>query len=170
MTQTPCQTAPDLRINPAWGASRYLSGTLQDTTNPKFPSDGPTERRGARRLWRVTIVLAIVVIAFAVFAWQQGSDGGDGGPLNAVAEAAAKTQQEPGGRAVMHSLVTVPGQSESFTLTGHMVYDSEDRAQAVIMTPHTATGGPMKMESSAKEPSYTCARISSVRCRATPSG
>lgn len=119
---------------------------MQDTINPAFPPSEPAKRRRSRRFWQVAIGLSILVVAFAVFAWQQGGDGDSGGPLNAIAEAAEKTQQEPGGRAVMHSLVTVPGKSESFTLTGHMIYNSEDRAQAVITAPHTATGGPMKMD------------------------
>jgi hypothetical protein len=90
--------------------------------------------------------LAILIAALAVFAWQQGGDGGNSGPLNAIAAAAEKTQQEPGGRAVMHSIITTPGRSAPATLTGRIVYDAEDRSQAVITGPHTTDGGLMKME------------------------
>jgi hypothetical protein len=87
-----------------------------------------------------------VIAAFGVFAWQQGDDGGGGGPLNAIAAAAEKTQQEPGGRAAMHSIVTVPGKSAPFTMTGWMVFDAEDRTRGVITAPHTVSGGPMKLD------------------------
>lgn len=65
----------------------------------------------------------ILVVALGVFASLQGGD--DGGSLNAVAEAAEKTQDQPGGRAVMHSVVTTPEKSDSFTVTGQMVFDAE---------------------------------------------
>lgn len=87
-----------------------------------------------------------MIAAFGVFAWQQGDDGGGGGPLNAIAAAAEKTQQEPGGRAAMHSIVTVSGRSAPFTMTGRIVFDAEGRARGVITAPHTASGGPMKLE------------------------
>jgi hypothetical protein len=112
----------------------------------RSPQDEPARRRRSRRLWQGAIGLAILIVAFGVFAWQQGDDDGGGGLLNAVAEAAEKTQQEPGGRAVMHSVVTVPGQSAPFTMVGRIVFDAEGHTQGVITAPHTASGGPMKLD------------------------
>jgi hypothetical protein len=86
-----------------------------------------------------------VFAALGVFAWQQGDDGG-GGPLNAIAAAAEKTQQEPGGRAAMRSIVTVPGKSARFTMTGRLVFDAEGHTRGVITAPHTVSGGPMKLD------------------------
>ena len=134
--------------NPAWGAarvdtSRYLFDTLQNATTYGSPSGGSTRHP---RLWRFVVVLAVVIAALGVFAWQQGNDGGGGGPLNAIAAAAEKTQQEPGGRAAMHSIVTVPGKSTRFTMTGWIVFDAEGRTRGVITAPHTVSGGPMKLD------------------------
>jgi hypothetical protein len=120
--------------------------TLQYTTTSGFPESGPGKPRSSRRLWQVVVGLAILVVALAVFAWQQGGDGDDGGPLNAIAAAAEKTQDEPGGRALMRSVITTPEHSVPFTMTGRMVYDAEDRTQIVMTAPRTASGGPMKMD------------------------
>jgi hypothetical protein len=87
-----------------------------------------------------------VIAAFGLFAWQQGNGGGGGGPLNAIAAAAEKTQQEPGGRAAMHSIVTVSGQSAPIRMRGWMVFDAENRTRGVITAPHTVSDGPMKLD------------------------
>jgi hypothetical protein len=134
--------------NPAWGAaridtSRYLFDTLQDAETYGSSSGGSKRHR---RLWRFAGVLAVVIVVLGVFAWQQGDDGGGGGPLNAIAAAAEKTQQEPGGRAAMHSTVTVPGKSAPFTMSGGIVFDADGRTQGVITAPHTVSGGPMKLD------------------------
>jgi hypothetical protein len=84
--------------------------------------------------------LLILVAAVGLFAWQQG--GGDG-PLNAIAKAAEKTQDQPGGRAVMRSVVTVAGQP-LLTMTGRFVFDSENRTQGVITAPQTRSGGQLR--------------------------
>jgi len=118
---------------------------LQDTINPDLPPSEPAKRR-SRRFWQVAIGLAVVVAALAVFAWPHGGGSGGGGPLNAIAAAAEKTQQEPGGRALMHSTITSSEQSAPATLTGRILYDDEGRSQAVITGPNTQDGGLMKME------------------------
>jgi hypothetical protein len=134
--------------NPAWGAatvdtSRYLFDTLQDEATYGSPGGAST---GHRRLLRFAGVLAVVLAALGVFAWQQGDDDGGGGPLNAIAAAAEKTQKEPGGRAAMHSIVTVSGKSAPFTMTGRIVFDAEDHTRGVITAPHTVSGGPMRLD------------------------
>jgi len=93
-----------------------------------------------RRLWRAVAGLPVLIIALVLFSWQQGGDGD--GPLNAIAEAAARTQREPGGRATMRAIVSSPVQSESFTITGRMVFETEpDRSQAVMTVPKAGSAG-----------------------------
>lgn len=88
----------------------------------------------------------VVIAAFAVFAWQQGGESGGGGPLSAIAQAAEKTQDQPGGRAVMHSVFTAPGQSAPVAMTGWLVFNADDQTKGSITAPHTASGGPLKLD------------------------
>lgn len=111
------------------------------------PLDGGPPRH--RRPWRVVTGLSVLIVALAVFAWQQGGDG-DGagplaGPLNAIAKAAERTQREPGGRATMHTIVSSP--ARSFTITGQMVFDAEaGRSRAVLTVPRAGSDGSVKMQ------------------------
>lgn len=103
----------------------------------------PSTRQRPGRLWQAAIGLAILALALTVFAWQQSE--GDSGPLNAVAAAAERTQGQPGGRATMQAIVS-PAQSESFTITGRTVFDSEGRSRAVLTFPRPGSGGSAKMQ------------------------
>jgi hypothetical protein len=76
-------------------------------------------------------MLVVVAAVFAGLALQQGEDDGGGGPLNAIAQAAEKTQGEPGGRVAMRAVVREPG-SKPITMRGQMVFDDEDRSRAVL--------------------------------------
>jgi outer membrane lipoprotein-sorting protein len=76
------------------------------------------------------MVLSILIVAFVVLALQQGEDGGGGGPLNAIAQAAEKTQGEPGGRVSMRAVVS--NGSKTVAMRGQMVFDDEDRSRAVV--------------------------------------
>lgn len=106
-----------------------LTGTLQDPLRSGSFRGEPGKRP---RLWQVVIGLAILVVALAVLASQLG--GGDGGgSLNAIAAAAERTQRESGGRATMHSVVTLPGRSGSISITGQMVFDTETGRSRVVM-------------------------------------
>jgi hypothetical protein len=80
-----------------------------------------------------------------VFASQQGNGGSDG-PLNAIAAAAERTQNEPGGRATMEAIVSSSSQPAPFTITGQMVFDAEGRTQAVLMVPRPDSHGSVKMD------------------------
>lgn len=76
-----------------------------------------------------------MIVALTVFAWP-GGDGGSDGPLNAIAEAAERTQREPGGRATMRTVVSSPAKSEPLMITGQIVFDDEmDRSRGVLAVP-----------------------------------
>ena len=107
--------------------------------------DEPAKRRRPRRLWQAVAGLSILIVAFAVFASQQGSDSDSDGPLNAIAEAAERTQREPGGRAAMRAVVSSPAQSESFTMTGQTVFDAEDRSRAIMTVPRRGSNRSVEM-------------------------
>ncbi len=80
-----------------------------------------------------------------MFAWQQGGDGGDDGPLNAIAAAAERTQHEPGGRGTMRVIVSTPKKPKSFTIAGPVVFNGEGRTREVLLT-HGGSHGPAKLE------------------------
>jgi hypothetical protein len=102
-----------------------------------------------RRLggWGKAVVgLAILVVAFALFASQQGGgDSGGSGPLNAIAQAAEKTQGEPGGRAAMRAVVTKPG-AGPITIRARIVFDDEGRSRTVMTVPQPGSDGPVQMD------------------------
>lgn len=134
-------------FRPTASRGRYLAdtflGTVQDTTTSGSLHGEPARRR---RLWQALIGLSILIVAFAVFAWQQGGDSGGGGPLNAIAEAAERTQNTPGGRAVMETIVSSPTRPAPLTVTGRVVFDAEGHSRAVMRVPRTEQGDPMEME------------------------
>lgn len=90
--------------------------------------------------------LSVVTIALALFAWQQGDDSGGNGPLNAIAQAAEKTQGEDGGRATMWSIISSPSRPEPLKISGQMSFDADDRARAVLKFLNPDTGQPAEME------------------------
>lgn len=75
-----------------------------------------------------------LIVGVAVLAWPKGNGGGDGGPLNAIAEAAVKTQNEVGGRALMRAIAS-SSSGDSFTITGHAVFDADGRTRMVMTAP-----------------------------------
>jgi hypothetical protein len=107
------------------------------------PIDEPSQGRRRGRLGAVAALAILVLVGVAVFALAQG--GGGGGPLNAIAEAAAKTQEEPGGRAIMRTIVSSPERPDPIAITGHMVYDAEDRTRGVMTGPASGSDRPLTM-------------------------
>jgi len=97
-------------------------------------------------LWPLGVGLAVVIVVLAVFASQQGGGDGAGGPLNAIAEAAVKTQDEGGGRAAMRAVVTEPGRSEPITMTGRVVYDAAGMASGTVTMPDPESSDSVKLE------------------------
>ena len=88
--------------------------------------------------------LAALLLAVALFASQQGGDGN--GPLNAIAAAAERTQEEPGARATIRTTVSRPDLSEPFTIGGAAVFNDEtERSRAVMRFRDPESGEPMEM-------------------------
>jgi hypothetical protein len=77
------------------------------------------------------MVLLVLAVAFVVLALQQGDDGGGSGPLNAIAQAAEKTQGVSGGRATIRGVASSPG-SGPIPMHGQMVFNDEDRSRTVL--------------------------------------
>lgn len=119
-------------------AFRYAENSMA----PQELASKPKRRR--RRLWQLLAGLSVVAIALALFASQQGDDSGGNGPLNAIAQAAEKTQGEGGGRATMRSVVSSP--SERLKISGQMSFDADGRSSAVLKFQNPKTGQPAEME------------------------
>ncbi|HEX3041566.1 MAG TPA: hypothetical protein VHP56_05700 [Solirubrobacterales bacterium] len=121
---------------------------LLGISTERAKSEHSMERSPKRRRlggWGKAVVgLAILVVAFAVFASQQAGESGGGGPLNAIAQAAEKTQGEPGGRAIMRAVVTKPG-SEPIAMRGEMVFDDEGLSRAVLTVQRPDSDRSVKM-------------------------
>jgi hypothetical protein len=83
----------------------------------------------------------VLVVAAVAFAVAQGGGGGDG-PLNAIAKAAEVTQREPGGRALLHAIVTSPAEPEVLTERGSMIFDDSGRSRGEM----TVSGGGLERE------------------------
>lgn len=102
----------------------------------------PPRRRG---FWLLGVGLAVLVVAALLLASQQG-DGGGGGPLNAIAEAAVKTQAEGGGRAFMRAAIAGGELSKPIVMTGRIAYDADGMSSGTISFPNPKTGKIVKME------------------------
>lgn len=109
------------------------------------PEEFPSKPK-RRRLWQLVAGLSVVVVALALFASQQGDDSGGAGPLNAIAQAAEKTQGEDGGRATMRSTITSPSQSAPLEISGQMSFDADERSRAVLKFLNPDTNEPAEME------------------------
>jgi hypothetical protein len=99
-----------------------------------------------RHIWLSGAGLAILIVLFALVAWPRGDGDGGGGPLNAIAEAAVKTQSQGGGRAAVRGVVTESGISKPLTFTGQMVYDGAGSARGTLTMPNPKSGGPLKFD------------------------
>jgi hypothetical protein len=87
----------------------------------------------------------VLIAAALLLASQQGSEDG-GGPLNAIAEAAVKTQAQGGGRAFMRATVSNAGLSKPITLTGPIVYDADGMSRGTVSFRNPKSGKVVKLE------------------------
>lgn len=98
---------------------------------------------------RFVLGLSILAVVLVVVASLQGGDGDSTGPLagppNAIARAAERTQQEPGGHVEVHAIYSSP--ESEITMTGQGVYDAEgDRARMSMTFPDPDSGATEEME------------------------
>jgi hypothetical protein len=89
--------------------------------------------------------VAVLAVAFGGLALLKDGDGGGGGPLNVVAEAAAKTQSQPGGRAATR-VVIASGDSDPLTMRGVGAFDGAGRARMALTMRRPDNGRLVKME------------------------
>lgn len=107
-------------------------------------SGGSNDRGRGRRRW-LAAGLSVLIVGLGIFALLQAGSSDSGGPLNAIAAAAVRTQEQPGGRAVMHAIVTSPAAGTS-TMRGRMLFNHEGHARAVIRMSRSDSPGDMKLE------------------------
>ncbi len=98
---------------------------------------------------RLVLGLAVLAIVLVAIASLRGGDGDNAGPLapppNAIARAAERTQQEPGGHVEVHA--TYSSSDSEITMTGQGVYDAEgDRARMTMTFPDPDSGALEEME------------------------
>lgn len=120
-----------------------LCATLQERNTTAGPDRTPPRRR---RFWSLGTGVAILIVLVALFVGQQGGDGGVGGPLNAIAEAAVKTQQQGGGRAAIAGSLTEAGHSKSLTFAGQVVYDDAGLARGSLTMTDPESDDSVKVE------------------------
>jgi hypothetical protein len=120
-----------------------LAGVLEDLNTAANPEVRPPSRR---RFWLLGVGLVVLVVAALLLASQQGSGGGGGGPLNAIAEAAVKTQAEGGGRAFMRGTVAGGDLAKPIVMTGRIAYDADGMSRGTVTFPNPKTGKLVKLE------------------------
>jgi hypothetical protein len=116
---------------------------LRDSNTPGDSIGKPSRRR---RVWLLGLGLAVLIVALVLFASQQGGGSGARGPLNAIAEAAVKTQDQGGGRAVVRAIISKSGSSEPLILAGQVVYTDSGQARGYMSTSDPGSGKPVKIE------------------------
>lgn len=100
---------------------------------------------GRRRYWPLGVGLAVLIALLVVLA-QQGGGGGAGGPLNAMAEAAAKTRDAGGGRLAIHGVMTDRAGSRLLVFSGHGIYSGAGSDQGTLMTSKAGSNESVKMD------------------------
>lgn len=84
-------------------------------------------------------------MVLVVFVLEQ-ANGGRSGPLDAIAEAAAVTQREPGGHALVAVTLTASGTPEGITETGSIVFENGGRARGTVVARGHTTGRRAKVQ------------------------
>jgi hypothetical protein len=87
---------------------------------------------------------------------------GGAGPLNAIAEAAVKTQEEGGGRAFMRGTVAGGELAKPIALTGRIAYDADGTSRGTVTFPNPKTGKVVKVEA-VQDDAHMYMRSSSLR-------
>lgn len=90
--------------------------------------------------------LGVLVVLLVLFTSQEGDEGGGVGPLNTIAEAAAKTQDAGGGRAVLRGVIRDPERSKPTILTGRLVYDADWVTRGTMTAPDPGSRRPVRLD------------------------
>lgn len=99
--------------------------------------NGPGGDDRPRRLFLLAGVLVALTIAIAVFASVQG--GGESS-LNPIAQAAVRTQESPGARALLHATAQKQSGSGPIEMSGRGVYNGQTDRSEMTITAHGPTG------------------------------
>jgi len=83
----------------------------------------------SQRLLKVTAALSALLILLVAFAWLHGSDEAS---LNPIAEAAERTQEQPGSRIAMRGIYALPG-DRSMTMHGSGLYNARTGRSSLAM-------------------------------------
>lgn len=94
-----------------------------------IPETAPTLDPLSRRLLKVTAGLSALLILVVAFAWLDGSNEAS---LNPIAEAAARTQEQPGSRIAMRGIYSLPD-GRSMTMDGSGVYNARTGRSRLAM-------------------------------------
>jgi hypothetical protein len=113
---------------------------MVETSGSGTVGDKGTDGRSPLR-WAALGALVLIAVV-AIFVWQQS--GGGGGSLNAVAEAAVKTEHEPGGHVAIRGLIIGPD-GKRVPMTGTMATDEDGNSSGVIHFPNPKTGEQLTM-------------------------
>jgi hypothetical protein len=104
------------------------------------------KRSNRRRFWPLGVGFVFLLAVLAFFALQGGGGSGAGGPLNAIAEAAAKTQHQGGGRAVLRGIIRDPERSKPIILTGRLVYNGDWVTRGTMTVPDPGSSQPVRLD------------------------
>jgi hypothetical protein len=93
------------------------------------PAGTATPDSLSQRLLKITAGLSALLILVVAFAWLHGSDEAS---LNPIAEAAARTQEQPGSRIAMRGVYTMPT-GQSMTMRGSGLYNARTGRSRLAM-------------------------------------
>jgi hypothetical protein len=122
MTSTP-PPGGDSGPDGSWGYQ------VPDRSPSTAPARTATLDPLSRRLLKVAAGLSALLILVVAFAWLHGSDEAS---LNPIAEAAARTQEQPGSRIAMRGIYTMPT-GQSMTMHGSGLYNARTGRSRLAM-------------------------------------
>lgn len=115
----------------------------KQVTSPQPTSASPGLEPFSKRLLEVAAGLSVLLILVVVVAWMHGSDEAS---FNPIAQAAARTQEQPGSRIALSGTYSLPT-GQTMTMHGHGVYNGRTgRSRSVIEIAVPGPPGSIRME------------------------
>jgi len=111
------------------GPDGSWSYSASDRGQSSPPAHAATLDPLSQRLLKVAAGLSALLLLVVAFAWFHGSDEAS---LNPIAEAAARTQEQPGSRIAMRGIYFLPG-DRSMTMHGSGVYNAQTGRSRLAM-------------------------------------